>query len=389
MAIQAMFTEPKENLGERAAGGTIAIYANSSKQTLIQLYGDSGHHGEISNPVPIDNNGIVGHPIFAHFGANSWYVIKDARGALVREGNTFPALLSMLGGRSIFAWNSASSVTDISQIEGMSVGDYIINTGSSTRAILGVTAPIGEVVQAITDADGQSRGNIRGAQGLPAAINYPIDVNRGGTGRQSFSTEKKILIGNGTNQIQEIDLPSSGGKVLARNQSNTGYEWIAPSSAPEPPSPESSELASSGVITAGGNYVLASDDIRLVHLRATGSVFPFFDTFLYGNLDALTRRRAGTPFVLHLDNQANNIPQNQLTEYQVGMKYASPSAILDGIASIERWKWAAPDPYNPNPVYSQNYTPVNYIHTYVYLGWRHFYVEDAPSGAHPLFHRMC
>jgi hypothetical protein len=68
-------------------------------------------------------------------------------------------------GTSFYGWNSASNITNISQISGMLVGDYIVNTGTSTITILGVSSNIGDVIRSTSATAGTFAGNIRGAIG--------------------------------------------------------------------------------------------------------------------------------------------------------------------------------------------------------------------------------
>ncbi len=46
-------------------------------------------------------------------------------------------------GTSFWGWNTADTMTNISQISGMAVGDYVVNTGTATRTILGTSATAG------------------------------------------------------------------------------------------------------------------------------------------------------------------------------------------------------------------------------------------------------
>jgi hypothetical protein len=76
-----------------------------------------------------------------------------------------PASLKAILPNTWRTWNTASNLSDISAISGMRIGDCIVNTGSATRNILGVSTVVGGIVQSTGNTTGVAAGNIRGAQG--------------------------------------------------------------------------------------------------------------------------------------------------------------------------------------------------------------------------------
>lgn len=109
MAQAAMFFSPRYNVGEKVAGGTVAIYVDNSQQQLVPLwcYADLATNkvdgsGPISNPVPIDNNGIISSPVFYDASqdtgyVNAYYVLRDAYGAIIRQGFVMPQSWQLTG----------------------------------------------------------------------------------------------------------------------------------------------------------------------------------------------------------------------------------------------------------------------------------------------------
>ena len=115
-------------------------------------------------------------------------------------------------GIAFFGWNTASNLTNISSITGMAVGDYVVNTGTATRTMLGVSTVTGGVVRSTSATAGTAAGNIRGATG-PAgpAITMPTTGKLAGmTPEQAFQYLSDWL--NGTQQntvrikVSEIDV---------------------------------------------------------------------------------------------------------------------------------------------------------------------------------------
>jgi hypothetical protein len=98
------YIEPRYNSGERVAGGTLAIYADETMQSLLDLWAyadlqeDGNGGGRLANPLPIDNNGINSSPVFADLTdyPSAYYAVRDARQAIVRQGYVVP--MSWQGG---------------------------------------------------------------------------------------------------------------------------------------------------------------------------------------------------------------------------------------------------------------------------------------------------
>jgi len=93
-----MFISPKYNVGEKVAGGTLTVYTDHTMQEKAQLWAyadlrmDGAEGGMLANPVPVDNNGINSSPVFYDEESypDAYYVLRDARGAIVREGHITP-----------------------------------------------------------------------------------------------------------------------------------------------------------------------------------------------------------------------------------------------------------------------------------------------------------
>jgi len=90
---------------------------------------------------------------------------QGAKGDKGDTGNTGATGAAGAKGASFYGWNTASNLTNISSITGMDVGDYVVNTGTATRTILGVSTEIGGVVKSSSATAGTASGSIRGAQG--------------------------------------------------------------------------------------------------------------------------------------------------------------------------------------------------------------------------------
>jgi hypothetical protein len=63
-------------------------------------------------------------------------------------------------GPSFFVWNTAGTLSNISQIPDMIIGDYVVNGSGAARTILGLTISVGGVVKSITETTGEGAGNI-------------------------------------------------------------------------------------------------------------------------------------------------------------------------------------------------------------------------------------
>ena len=69
-----------------------------------------------------------------------------------------------INGSSVFTWNESEDVTAISNLGEAKIGDFIINTGTKSRNILGTMTEVGKIVQVDLNEDYESEpiGNIRG-----------------------------------------------------------------------------------------------------------------------------------------------------------------------------------------------------------------------------------
>ena len=101
-----------------------------------------------------------------------------AQGNPGATGNTGATGAAGAKGAAFYGWNTASNLTNISSISGMAVGDYVVNTGTATRTMLGVSTEIGGVVKSSSATAGTAAGNIRGATGPqgPAGSNATITM---------------------------------------------------------------------------------------------------------------------------------------------------------------------------------------------------------------------
>jgi hypothetical protein len=90
---------------------------------------------------------------------------QGVQGTQGATGATGAAGAQGVKGAGWYAWNTASNLTNISSISGMAIGDYVVNTGTATRTILGVSTVIGGIVRAASATTGTAVGNIRGATG--------------------------------------------------------------------------------------------------------------------------------------------------------------------------------------------------------------------------------
>jgi len=90
-------------------------------------------------------------------------------GATGPQGQTGATGAAGAKGVAFYGWDTAASLTNISSISGMAVGDFVVNTGTATRTILGVSTDIGGVVKSTSATAGTAAGNIRGATGAAGA----------------------------------------------------------------------------------------------------------------------------------------------------------------------------------------------------------------------------
>jgi len=88
-----------------------------------------------------------------------------ATGPQGNTGNTGATGATGAKGIAFYGWSTAANLTNISSISGMAVGDYVVNTGTATRTMLGVSTDIGGVVCSTSATAGTAAGNIRGVAG--------------------------------------------------------------------------------------------------------------------------------------------------------------------------------------------------------------------------------
>ncbi|MDR2686730.1 MAG: collagen-like protein [Oscillospiraceae bacterium] len=91
---------------------------------------------------------------------------KGDKGDTGNTGATGPAGAK---GVAFYGWSTASNLTNISSVSGMAVGDYVVNSGTATRTMLGLSTDIGGVVKSTSATAGTAAGNIRGATGETGA----------------------------------------------------------------------------------------------------------------------------------------------------------------------------------------------------------------------------
>ena len=124
------------------------------------------------------------------------------------QGNTGAAGAK---GVAFYGWSTAANLTNISSVSGMAVGDYVVNTGTATRTILGVSTDIGGVVKSSSATAGTAAGNIRGATGAtgpqgPAGSNATIAMPT--TGKLAGMTPAQAFqyLSDWLNNVQKTDV---------------------------------------------------------------------------------------------------------------------------------------------------------------------------------------
>ena len=75
----------------------------------------------------------------------------------------------------------------------MIVGDYIVNTGTATLTILGVSATIGGVVKSTSATAGTAAGNIRGTTGATGSTG---STGPAGPGLPTGGTADQVAVKN-------------------------------------------------------------------------------------------------------------------------------------------------------------------------------------------------
>ena len=113
--------------------------------------GDTGDTGSTGATGPQGNPGAKGY--------------KGDKGDTGNTGATGAAGAAGAKGVAFHGWSTAANLTNISSISGMVVGDFVVNTGTATRTILGVSTAIGGVVCSTSATAGTATGNIQGPKG--------------------------------------------------------------------------------------------------------------------------------------------------------------------------------------------------------------------------------
>ncbi len=84
-----------------------------------------------------------------------------ATGATGAKGNT--GSTGATGAKGTSFWGTTINVSNISQISGMAVGDYIVNTSAATRTILGRSTAPGGIVKSTSATAGADEGSLAGS----------------------------------------------------------------------------------------------------------------------------------------------------------------------------------------------------------------------------------
>ena len=124
--------------------------------------GDTGNTGATGQAGPQGNPGATGN--------------AGATGAAGAKGVAF------------YGWNTAANLANISSITGMAVGDYVVNTGTATRTMLGVSCDIGGVVKSTSATAGTAAGSIRGATGSQGPPGNDATIAMPSTGKLAGMT---------------------------------------------------------------------------------------------------------------------------------------------------------------------------------------------------------
>jgi hypothetical protein len=115
------------------------------------------------------------------------------------QGNTGATGAAGAKGVAFYGWSTAANLANISSITGMAVDDFVVNTGTAIRTMLGVSTEIGGVVCAISATAGSAAGNIRGATGATgntgatgATGSQGLQGNPGATGAAGAAGAKGV-----------------------------------------------------------------------------------------------------------------------------------------------------------------------------------------------------
>ena len=113
--------------------------------------GPQGLKGDTGNTGATGPAGLQGNPGAA-----------GSQGPQGNAGATGAAGAAGAKGVSFYGWSTAASLTNISSISGMVIGDYVVNNTAATRTMLGVSTAIGGVVRSTSATAGTAAGNIMG-----------------------------------------------------------------------------------------------------------------------------------------------------------------------------------------------------------------------------------
>ena len=127
------------------------------------LKGDKGDTGSAGATGPQGNPGATGATGLQGLQGNPG--ATGPQGLQGNPGATGPAGAAGAKGVAFYGWSTTANLTNISSISGMAVGDFVVNTGTAARTILGVSTDIGGVVLSTAATAGTAAGNIRGATG--------------------------------------------------------------------------------------------------------------------------------------------------------------------------------------------------------------------------------
>jgi len=149
--------------------------------------------------------------------------IRGATGATGIKGDTGvtgPAGAAGVKGVAFYGWNTASNLTNISSITGMATGDYVVNTGTATRTILGVSTDIGGIVCSTSATAGTATGNIRGPAGATGSTGST--GNTGATGAAGAAGAKGVAIYGWNTASNLTNISSITGMAVGDFVVNTG-----------------------------------------------------------------------------------------------------------------------------------------------------------------------
>ena len=137
--------------GEKGATGPTGVAGPTGPTGSQGLSGPTGPKGDTGN------NGATGVT-----GPQGITGPSGPAGATGGIGNTGPAGTAGAKGVSFYGWSTAANLTNISSISGMVIGDYVVNSTTATRTMLGVSTVIGGVVRSTSATAGTAAGNIIG-----------------------------------------------------------------------------------------------------------------------------------------------------------------------------------------------------------------------------------